>query len=314
MDNKRKIGEEELKRALLMMKYDSRRTLTENVQNVSEQSTDIGLTTGSALGGAAAGAAATAGTMAWAGAPLGPVGIGIGAVVGAVAGGVMGYMNQTGTRENTLKIIESCKSGVGLPMMSDDAIKSVGTTIYKAIEGIGTDEEAISEAFDDLKTFPDFCRLTEIYENNYGESIADALDGDFDFPSDWLDYVYTPLRRILERTKVIDETKLSGSTTTDGGDTTGGGEVVPAPSIGNYKVCEGTYTKGCYSETIKKIQSCLGLVADGKFGPKTQAALESVGFANGFKDSDVDTICKAESMPEPDMDLPTPDDDIDTLN
>lgn len=314
MDNKRKIGEEELKRALLMMKYDSRKTLTENVQEVNEQSTDIGLTTGSALGGAAAGAAATAGTMALVGAPLGPVGIGIGAVVGGVAGGVMGYMNQTGTYENTLKIIESCKSGVGLPMMSDDAIKSVGTTIYKAIEGIGTDEEAISEAFDDLKTFPDFCKLTEIYENNYGESLADALDGDFDFPSDWLDYVYTPLRRIIERTKVIDETKLSASTTTDNGGDTGGGAITPSPSLGKYKECSGTYTQGCYSEKIKEIQTCLGLVPDGKYGPKTQSALEGAGFSGGFKDSDVDTICKSESMPEPDMDLPTPDDDIDTLN
>ena len=314
MDNKRKIGEEELKRALLMMKYDSKKTLTENVQEVNEQSTDMGLTTGSALGGAAAGAAATAGTMAWAGAPLGPVGIGIGAVVGAVAGGVMGYMNQTGTRENTLKIIESCKSGVGLPMMSEDAIKSVGTTIYKAIEGIGTDEEAISDAFGDLKTFPDFCKLAEIYENNYGESLADALDGDFDFPSDWLDYVYTPLRRVLERTKVIDETKLSASTTNDGGDTTGSGEITPSPSLGKYKVCEGTYTQGCYSEKIKEVQTCLGLVSDGKYGPKTQAALDVAGFGGGFKDSDVDKICQTQTMPEPDLDLPTADDDIDSLN
>ena len=35
MDNKRKIGEEELKRALLMMKYDSRKTLTENVEELN---------------------------------------------------------------------------------------------------------------------------------------------------------------------------------------------------------------------------------------------------------------------------------------
>jgi len=308
MDNKRKIGEEELKRALLMMKYDSKKTLTENVQEVNEQSTDMGLTTGSAGVGVLAGGLATAGTMAAFGAPLGPVGIGIGAIVGGVAGGVMGYMNQTATRENTLKIIESCKSGVGLPMMSEDAIKSVGTTIYKAIEGVGTDEEAISDAFDDLKTFPDFCKLTEIYENNYGESLADALDGDFDFPSDWLDYVFTPLRRVLERTKVIDETKLSASTTTDGG------EVTPAPSLGKYKECSGTYTQGCFSEKIREIQTCLDLVPDGKFGPKTQATLEGVGFGSGFKDSDVDKICKTQAMPEPDLDLPTADDDIDSLN
>jgi hypothetical protein len=37
MDNIKKQGEEELKRALLMMKYDNRKTLTENVKVVSEE-------------------------------------------------------------------------------------------------------------------------------------------------------------------------------------------------------------------------------------------------------------------------------------
>lgn len=37
MDNLKKQGEEELKRALLMMKYDNRKTLTENVEVVSEE-------------------------------------------------------------------------------------------------------------------------------------------------------------------------------------------------------------------------------------------------------------------------------------
>jgi len=31
----------------------------------------------------------------------------------------------------------------------------------------------------------------------------------------------------------------------------------------------------CKNETIRKVQACLGIAADGKFGPKTQAALES---------------------------------------
>ena len=65
--------------------------------------------------------------------------------------------------------------------------------------------------------------------------------------------------------------------------------------------CSGTYTQGCKSEVVRKVQGCLNadaelklspkLVTDSKFGPKTNAALQSKGFSNGFKDSDVETIC-----------------------
>jgi hypothetical protein len=69
-----------------------------------------------------------------------------------------------------------------------------------------------------------------------------------------------------------------------GGSTSGGGA--------GYTVCPGPqYTQGCKSETIRKVQGCLDLVADGKFGPKTQAALEAKGYKTGFTDADVDKIC-----------------------
>jgi hypothetical protein len=311
MDNKRKIGEEELKRALLMMKYDSKKTLTENINEV-----DTGYLTGAGLAGAGTavglGALTTAMTAgATAGSFVPGLGTAIGAAVGATIGIVLALSNNTGSADNTMRIIKTCSSGgVGSPSQSDSELEGVANQIYTAIEGLGTDEDAIKNAISSCDTFPDFCRMSEIYLDNYNESLVDSLDGDFDLPGDWQEYIYTPLKQVMKRTKVIDETKLSASTTTDDG-----GEVMPAPSVGKYKACSGTYTQGCYSESIKQIQTCLGLVPDGKFGPKTQAALEGSGFAGGFKDSDVDTICNASSMPEPDMDLPTPDeDDIDSLN
>jgi len=77
-----------------------------------------------------------------------------------------------------------------------------------------------------------------------------------------------------------------------GGSTSGGGA--------GYTVCPGPqYTQGCKSETIRKVQGCLGLTPDSKFGPKTQAALEAKGFTNGFTDTDVDKICnKVQTAPE----------------
>ncbi len=86
-----------------------------------------------------------------------------------------------------------------------------------------------------------------------------------------------------------------------------------------YKECFGTYTKCCKSDVIAKVQGCLGgLKPDGKFGPKTKAALETAGYPDGFNDSDVDKICGVTPAPVPspeeDIKFPEADDNIDTLN
>jgi hypothetical protein len=73
----------------------------------------------------------------------------------------------------------------------------------------------------------------------------------------------------------------------------------PPPVTNRYRNCTGTYTKGCKSEAIKPVQTCLGLVPDGKFWVKTQAALEAKGFPNGFTDADVSKICGNQTPPPP---------------
>jgi hypothetical protein len=68
------------------------------------------------------------------------------------------------------------------------------------------------------------------------------------------------------------------------------------PKTNRYRNCTGTYTKGCKTEPtgpIGVVQGCLGgLVVDGKFWVKTQAALEAKGYTNGFTDADVSKICE----------------------
>jgi hypothetical protein len=84
-----------------------------------------------------------------------------------------------------------------------------------------------------------------------------------------------------------DVTPVPTPVPTDGGNTGGG----TGGGTGGYKDCSGSYSYGCKSPVIAKVQGCLGgLVADGKFGPKTQAALKAKGF-NSFSDADVDKIC-----------------------
>jgi hypothetical protein len=75
----------------------------------------------------------------------------------------------------------------------------------------------------------------------------------------------------------------------------GGGGGTPAPDTTpvrtGYRSCSGSYSFGCKADAIATVQKCLGgLVADGKFGPKTQAALKAKGYES-FTDAEVDKIC-----------------------
>jgi hypothetical protein len=104
--------------------------------------------------------------------------------------------------------------------------------------------------------------------------------------------IFRPLRDIVEDTllSIKDESTEDDCKTNPnqekckskggGGGRTGGG----------YRPCSGAYSKGCQAEAIKTVQGCLGLVQDGKFGPKTEAALKAKGFSS-FTDAEVDKIC-----------------------
>lgn len=73
-------------------------------------------------------------------------------------------------------------------------------------------------------------------------------------------------------------------------------KTIPVPVTQTYKSCPDTFPieKFCSNETIKKVQGCLGgLVQDGKFGPKTQSALEDKGLlGTKITQFTIDTVCK----------------------
>jgi hypothetical protein len=335
--NKRQIAEEELKRALLMMKYDSRKTLTENKDtiNISEQS--VGTV---AAGGAAAGAALGAATAGSVGGytALGNTAFAVGSALGvgatasmAIVGGLAGIglvpltywliTKDTGSKR-VQKIIQMCNTEAAKiakleRKIDDKTIRDLSDQIYDATEGIGTDEDKLFAAFDSLSdgTASDACALVSRFNREHGD-LFEWLDDDIDDSSEW-DRIYRPFRNCVEDTLLsMKDEQVQASPEVKAG-TTGGGKTggVKTGGGGSYKACTGTYTQGCKSETIKKVQGCLGLVADGKFGPKTQKALAAKGFASGFTDADVDKICnKVQASPEPEVELPTPENNIDSLN
>ena len=80
-----------------------------------------------------------------------------------------------------------------------------------------------------------------------------------------------------------------------------------------YKPCSGAYSFGCKADAIAKVQGCLGLTTDGKFGPKTQAALKAKGFES-FTDAEVDKICgKTQEQPNDEFTTQVEPDNVDDI-
>jgi hypothetical protein len=233
--------EEALQRIKLMMEYDSSKTLDENKKVISEQKTQIDEALPGVLGTVAAGAVPflTAASTAW----IAPLGI---ATVPITMWLYDSINNGLPTAAKVKSFFDSCSSKKLKPTTSDSAIVSAVESINTAIEGFGTDEDAIKSAISSMKNVADLCALKTKYDSRYGDLYED-LDGDID-GTDWKTYVWAPMQTIIEKS-VAELEKVQEKS---GGGKSGGG------SGNKYKPCSGTYTLGCKSDAIAKVQSCLG--------------------------------------------------------
>jgi hypothetical protein len=305
--------EEALQRVKLMMSYDSKKTLTENKSIIEEQY--VAPTVAAGAAGAALGAGAVAASTTTAGASMiVPVmsALGVGATAaGAIVGGAAGvallplvyWLVTKDTGANKVKkMFQMCSSEgakiAKLPRnLQDTDLRSITDDIEDAIindsygfQG-GTDEEKLFGAFKRLEsgTASDFCALVKYY-NSHSDSgdLFDDLDSDIDAESEWKQ-IYRPIRNCVEDSLLTlkDDSKKIGGGGKSGGRKSGGGK-----SGGGYKPCSGTYTYGCKSEAISKVQACIGgLTTDGKFGPNTKKALAAKGITS-FTDADITKICQ----------------------
>jgi hypothetical protein len=75
------------------------------------------------------------------------------------------------------------------------------------------------------------------------------------------------------------------------------GNVVPQPKPeSKYRDCEGqeVITMGCKSSDVRRLQGCIGVEADGAWGPDTQKRMVELGLGQGLSVSDIDQICKTQ--------------------
>ncbi len=269
--------EEALQRIKLMMEYDTSKTLNENVETIKQPINEIAPLLGfipMALPWLIGyGTAAAAGIGTW---------------IYNVQGGGDAFSKAQTFFAGCSSLDKNLK-----PLQSKGDHREAADSIYNAIEGIGTDEDAIKGAISSMESVADLCAMYKYYNKTYGDLYED-LDGDLDGES-FRRYVWSAIAPIVDDA----EENLKQAKKEEGGG--GGGGAKKGGGTGGYKSCSGTYSKGCKSDTIAKVQGCLGLVTDGKFGPKTLAALSGKGFTT-FTDADVTKICeKTTTVVEPEV-------------
>jgi hypothetical protein len=190
----------------------------------------------------------------------------------------------------------------------------------------GTDEDKLYDTFRRISdgTSSDVCALYKRYTSTRGELYED-LSSDMDSPDEW-EQIYRPMRNCVEDSllelqkhnpckvgEIIDpKTKACVKLTL-----TNDEKLRKAKACGHnsweeykksnwsclkkggknqkkssqFKVCTGTYSIGCKSQVIRKAQGCLGITADGLFGPETKGAVTSKLGRPSFTDADINTIC-----------------------
>ena len=235
---------------------------------------------------------------------LGPVGWTILGVAGVAALGYWAF-----TKDDKMSMIKNlfgiCQTSKDKDMwkkyMSEDEVKKNSGILYHAMDGLGTDEDAVYGVFKSFKSPGDFCAVSERYEKTFKESLLDALDGDFDYGWEGIagplvemtkkyaqteseEYCKDHVKECADNLKVYcektpDDPKCKVLETNN---ETGKGE---------YTNCNGEYHKGCKGPKIVQLQKCLGVGVDGKFGEETEKALEGKTQSKTFKDEDVKTIC-----------------------
>ena len=311
-------GKEALERALLLMKYDSKKTLTENKQAIFEQTagdlsdptTLVGGAGGAILGATVAGGGIAAATAA--GATLGSVFPIVGTAIGAVAGLGLGVLlnwsaNHDYGADGFKKVMSACSAAGAsklVPQLSKSDIRQIAYAIEDSKGDWNDEEDTIAAELQKIPTIADLCAVN----NKIAGGLYLFLDNLTDSPDEWKMFT-RPIAGMIEDTEIMltpQEQEKAGVTAKDGKK---GGSSSAANTMG-YKLCTGKYVKGCKSPRIKELQNCLGTAYTGKndiyFGDLTQAALEANGYKNGVTDVDIDKICQKES--------PVADSPIDNVN
>jgi hypothetical protein len=244
-----------------------------------------GAATATVVGGEAAAASTFLG--------LGPVGWTVLGVAGIAALGVWG-MTKDDDMGMITRLFDMCKTSPDRKkwkrFLTDDQAKGLSGKLFHAMEGLGTDEDAVYNVFKSLKSPADFCKVCDGYEKSFDESLLEALDGDFDYgwepiatslvdmtknyaQSEVEDYCKKNPEECAEKLRLYCEKNPKDDKCKDVVKVGGGGEEDKI----TYKTCNGNYSVGCKDgedDDVYALQACLGITKNGKFDKNTEKVLK----------------------------------------
>jgi len=252
-------GKEALERALLIMKYDMKKTLTENVKVISEQSqscspslSDVEMNT-------------------------------IVDIVWDMLDKMTTVFSQGFyTTERAKKIYDNLNKLVG-KKYNDSITQECKSSMDEFLERFAVRSEK-GGGF--ISTEPDIKLVIDeaLNENGVQEDIVAQK------------YLKLSKKIIETGVGVVNNPEQTKDSSTTDDNKKGGGS--SATNTMSYKLCTGKYVEGCKSPRIKELQNCLGTSYTGRndiyFGKLTQAALKANGYENGVTDDDIDKICNKE--------------------
>jgi hypothetical protein len=243
-----------------------------------------------AVGGTTVAGEAAAGTFLG----LGPVGWTIIGVAGLAA---LGYWAVTKDDDMGMitELFDMCKTSPDRKkwkrFLTDEEAKRMSGKLFHAMEGVGTDEDAVYNIFRELKSPGDFCKVSEIYEKSFDETLLEGLDGDFDYGWEPIatslvdmtknyaqveaeEYCKSNPDECAEKLRSYCEKNPKDEKCKDVIKVGGGGEEETI----TYKTCNGTYGIGCEDgedDEVYALQYCLGTTKTGKFDKNTENVLKS---------------------------------------
>jgi hypothetical protein len=80
------------------------------------------------------------------------------------------------------RVFDSCRA---IPVAVDDATNAIADSIYRAVQGLGTDEGLIIKTLASIPNLNKFCSANKSYIKTYGKDLYSDLDGDIDQEAVW---------------------------------------------------------------------------------------------------------------------------------
>ena len=183
--------------------------------------------------------------------------------------------------------------------LDDKYISELSKLLYSTMQGLSINKKPVARVFEALQTASDFIALNDLFNNTYGakQDLYTWIINEVSMGVKVQQRILTSLQNLM--TEASKSPQIAGTTSPPE-------ETVPetapetAPATSQtslqFPFSKGTdedpYKYGTKGSGIAQVQQNLGLVQDGKWGPKTDAKIKELApeFSNGFTNQNLSQV------------------------